>query len=105
MKTGLLKNLLGTCLIVLMGATALAQTAGTQAGAQGECRIREVLMIAKSTPGVHLKEKDEGRVIGSYKVLDCGNHVVIEEPSRVNVPSGQARPAVCPPNVQDCIAP
>jgi hypothetical protein len=102
-KTGLLKNLLGTGLIVLMSATVLAQTAGTQT--QSECRVREVLMIAKSTPGVHLNEKDEGRVIGSYKVLDCGTHVIIDEPSRVNVPSNQARPVVCPPNVQDCIAP
>jgi hypothetical protein len=103
MKTGLLKKMLGAFVIVLMGANVLAQTPVTQP--QGECRVREVLMIAKSTRGVHLSEKDEGRVIGSYKVLDCGTHVVIDEPSRVNVPVGQARPVVCPPNVQDCIAP
>lgn len=108
MKPGLLKNLLGAGLVVLMGATALAQTAGAGSQVPAGCVYREVAVLAKSTPGVHLNEKDEGRVIGMRKILDCGTHIVVEQPAIGSRTGGQVQPGgarICPPNVQDCIAP
>lgn len=100
MKTGLLENLLGASLVVLIGVSALAQQAN-----EPQCRIREVIVLAKSTPQVHLNEKDEGRVISRYTVKDCGTHIVIDPATRVDIPAASAGVRVCPPNVQDCIAP
>lgn len=67
-----------------------------------KCVEREVLITLRSSGSVHYAEKDEGRVVGKTKILDCG-----QAASRTPVapsPGGSAgiRP-VCPPNVQDCI--
>ena len=102
MKTGLLNNLLGASLVVLMSTTALAQQATEP---QSQCRTREVIVFAKSTPQVHLNEKDEGRVVSRYTVKDCGTHIVVDPATRVDIPAASAGVRVCPPNVQDCIAP
>ncbi len=68
-----------------------------------KCVEREVLITLRSSGSVHYSEKDEGRVVGKVKILDCGqarsSAPVTTQPGNGN--SG-VRPA-CPPQVQDCI--
>lgn len=67
-----------------------------------KCVEREVLVTLRSSRAVHYSEKDEGRVVGKTKILDCGRAT---SPSPINTQPGSGagiRPS-CPPNVQDCI--
>lgn len=69
-----------------------------------KCVEKEVLITLRSTGSVHYSERDEGRVVGKVKILDCGqassSNSNSSHPGSGN--TGGVRP-VCPPTVQDCI--
>ncbi len=74
--------------------------AGSVCFAQAKCVEKEIPVVLKSNRNVHYQEKDEGRVVGKVRRMDCGKAVkapVAKPPSA----SAPARP--CPSNVQDCI--
>jgi len=67
-----------------------------------KCVEREVLITLRSNGSVHYSEKDEGRVIGKVKILDCGQATSTAPAKPQPGSNAGVRPA-CPPNVQDCI--
>jgi hypothetical protein len=69
---------------------------------QPQCVDREVSIVLKSDRNVHYSEKDEGRVVGTVKIRDCGDTLIIDQNSKIPAPSA-AR--VCPPGMQDCVRP
>ncbi|MCC2678970.1 MAG: hypothetical protein K0R29_1546 [Pseudobdellovibrio sp.] len=67
-----------------------------------KCVEREVLITLRSNQSVHYSEKDEGRVVGKIKVLDCGQ-AAATAPGKTQPGSNPGVRPACPPNVQDCI--
>lgn len=94
---------------VLLGAMVAKAQTTTENNVEvdtRQCVEREVLLVVKSTRGVHYSERDEGRLISerTIKIKDCGGLVLVDKTAGQNL-EGHAGRIVCPPNVQDCIRP
>ena len=91
-----MKSFLAAALLVFSAGLVHAEEA------QPQCVEREVSIVLKSDRNVHYSEKDEGRVVGTVKIRDCGDTLIIDQNSKIAAPPAAH---VCPPGVQDCVKP
>ena len=91
----------------VLAVMAFVSVASANESAQDEskCTLREVVVLVKSTRGVHYQEKDEGKLISKYTIKDCGDKITIDKGSQTPIGVVTGGQIKCPPTVQDCIRP
>ena len=103
MKSNLLNFLVAT-VVAVMGFASVA-SANDAEQSEAKCTTREVVVLVKSTRGVHYQEQDEGKLISRYTIKDCGDKITIDKGSQTPVGVVTGGQIKCPPSVQDCIRP
>jgi hypothetical protein len=89
------------CTLVVLVAGSLVFGAEAK-----KCTEKEVLITLRSSRSVHYSEKDEGRVVGKAKILDCGpSRPSNPPPNSAKTPSNPDYVRSCPKFVLDCIRP